>query len=186
MNTSKLVTGFMSLALLAAMAQADGSANKNFTIPISNTINLDMIWIEPGTFMMGSPEDEIGRMDWGEDLHEVTLSRGFWMGKYEVTQAQYMAIMGDNPSNIIEKDGRHYGIGSNYPVYYMTWKEATNFCAKLTEIERAAGRLPKGYEYTLPTSEQWEYACRAGTTTAFNNGTNIAKKVRASMKLVPI
>ncbi|MBO4545754.1 MAG: formylglycine-generating enzyme family protein [Verrucomicrobia bacterium] len=185
MNTSKLVTGFMSLALLAAMAQADGSANKNFTIPISNTINLDMIWIEPGTFMMGSPEDEIGRMDWGEDLHEVTLPSGFWMGKYEVTQAQYMAIMGDNPSNIIEKDGRHYGIGSNYPVYYMTWKEATNFCAKLTEIERAAGRLPKGYEYTLPTSEQWEYACRAGTTTAFNNGTNIAKKSESEYETCP-
>ncbi|MBO7106802.1 MAG: formylglycine-generating enzyme family protein [Verrucomicrobia bacterium] len=177
MNTKKLTAGFLGLIMAAAMAQAE---NKNFSIPLSNTVNLDMIWIEPGTFMMGSPENEMGRQNWGEDLHEVTLSQGFWLGKYEVTQAQYKIIMGDNPTS-----GMNYGVGSNYPVYYMTWKEATNFCAKLTEIERTAGRLPKGYEYTLPTSEQWEYACRAETTTAFNNGTNIAKKDESEYETCP-
>ena len=66
--------------------------------------------------------------------------RGFWIGKYEVTQAQYAAIMGINPS--VEKFGHQYGIGENYPVYGVRWKDATNFCAKLTALEKDAGRLP--------------------------------------------
>ena len=135
----------------------------NMTIPLSGTVNLDMIWIKPGTFMMGSPTDELGRDD-EEIQHEVTLTQGYWLGKYEVTQAQYNAVMGTNPS---------YFKGADLPVEQVSWYDATNFCAKLTAIERAAGRLPEGYEYTLPTEAQWEYACRAGTTTAFNNGKNI-------------
>ncbi len=143
------------------------SDNKNFTIQLSDTVSLDMIWIEPGTFMMGSPEDELGRDPEKETLHEVTLTTGYWVGKYEVTQSQYEAVMGTNPS-------RNYGVGDDYPVYYVSWNDAMDFCAKLTEAEKAAGRLPAGYEYTLPTEAQWEYACRAGTTTALNNGKNLS------------
>ena len=143
------------------------SDNKNFTIQLSDTVSLDMIWIEPGTFMMGSPEDELGRDPEKETLHEVTLTTGYWVGKYEVTQSQYEAVMGTNPS-------RNYGVGDEYPVYYVSWNDAMDFCAKLTETEKAAGRLPGGYEYTLPTEAQWEYACRAGTTTALNNGKNLS------------
>ena len=69
-----------------------------------------MIWIEPGTFMMGSPEDELGRDPEKEIQHEVTLTKGYWMGKYEVTQSQYETLMGTNPSH-------NYGVGNNYPVY---------------------------------------------------------------------
>ncbi len=145
------------------------SDNKNFTIPLSDTANLDMIWIEPGTFMMGSPEDELGRDPEKETLHEVTLTTGYWVGKYEVTQSQYEAVMGTNPS-------RNYGVGDDYPVYYVSWNDAMDFCDKLTETEKAAGRLPGGYEYTLPTEAQWEYACRAGTTTALNNGKNLSDR----------
>ena len=143
------------------------SDNKNFTIQLSDTVNLDMIWIEPGTFMMGSPEDELGRDPEKETLHEVTLTTDYWVGKYEVTQSQYEAVMGTNPS-------RNYGVGDDYPVYYVSWNDAMDFCAKLTETEKAAGRLPGRYEYTLPTEAQWEYACRAGTTTALNNGKNLS------------
>jgi len=146
--------------------------SKNMTIPLAGDVNLDMIWIEPGTFMMGSPEDELGRVD-SEVQHEVTLTQGYWLGKYEVTQEQYEAVMGTNPSNQPDQMGKYYGIGNDYPVYYVSWDDAMEFCEKLTEIERAAGHLPFGYEYTLPTGAQWEYACRAGTTTAFNNGKNI-------------
>ena len=138
---------------------------ENFSTSLPGGVWLNMNWINPGTFTMGSPEDELGR-DNDETQHQVTLTRGYWMGKYEVTQAQYEAIMGKNPS---------YFKGADLPVEQVTW-DAMTFCAKLTEQERAAGRLPEGYEYTLPTDAQWEYACRAGTTTALNSGKNLSDK----------
>ena len=152
-----------SVTFSVVVEGGSSSSNADFSTPLSNSVNLDMVWIEPGTFMMGSPEDELGRSDI-ENLHSVTLSNGFWMGKYEVTQAQYKAVMGNNVS---------YFSGDNRPAECVTWYNAMEFCANLTASEKAAGRLPEGYEYTLPTEAQWEYACRAGTTTAFNNGTNI-------------
>ena len=136
---------------------------KNTTIPLAETVDLDMNWIAPGTFTMGSPSGELGRGD-NETQHEVTLTQGYWMGKYEVTQAQYKAVTGRDPS--VFK-------GDSDPVENVSWFDARDFCAKLTEIEAAAGRLPEGYEYALPTEAQWEYACRAGTVSAFSNGTNI-------------
>ena len=142
------------------------SENKDMTIPLSEDVNMDMIWIEPGTFMMGSPEDENGR-DYNETQHEVTLTRGYWIGKYEVTQAQYQAVMGTNPS---------YFNGADLPVEMVSWDDAKALCKKLTELERSAGRLPEGYEYNLPTEAQWEYACRAGTRSALNSGQNLTDK----------
>ncbi|MBO4545613.1 MAG: formylglycine-generating enzyme family protein, partial [Verrucomicrobia bacterium] len=124
----------------------------------------------PGTFMMGSPENELGRSD-DEVQHQVTLTKGYWLGKYEVTQAQYEAVTGSNPANFK---------GSNRPVENVNWFDAVNFCEKLTEIEKAAGRLPEGYEYTLPTEAQWEYACRAGTAAALNSGKNLSDESECS------
>ena len=137
---------------------------EDITVPISDAVSLDMIWIKPGTFMMGSPKGELGRDDEDEARHQVTLSAGYWLGKYEVTQAQYEAIMGTNPSLFK---------GTDLPVGMVTWNDANEFCKKLTAIEKTAGRLPEGYIYSLPTEAQWEYACRAGTTTALNSGKNI-------------
>ncbi|MBO4715569.1 MAG: SUMF1/EgtB/PvdO family nonheme iron enzyme, partial [Verrucomicrobia bacterium] len=138
--------------------------NKNITIPLSDKVDLDMVWINPGTFTMGSPSDELGRVS-NEVRHQVTLTQGYWLGRYEITQAQYKAVMKVNPSEFI---------GADLPVETVSWNDAMDFCAKLTEIEKAAGRLPEGYEYTLPTEAQWEYACRAGTTTALNSGKNLS------------
>lgn len=122
----------------------------------------DMVRIPPGTFVMGSPVTEKDR-DLDEDpLTNVTLSYGFWMGKYEVTQREYEAIMGSNPS--------WFKGDPNRPVEQVTWKDATAYCARLTEIEQAAGRLPAGYAYRLPTEAEFEYACRAGTATRFSFG----------------
>ncbi len=136
--------------------------HKNLTTPTGPPPNVlpGMVWIPCGRFTMGSPESEPARYS-NETQHEVTISRGFWMGKYEVTQAEYQAVMGSNPS---------YFQGANLPVETVSWHDAVAYCAALTAREQAAGRLPAGYVYRLPTEAQWEYACRAGTTTPFHYG----------------
>ena len=121
---------------------------------------LELIWVEPGTFTMGSPADEPERHRAEGPRMQVTLTKGYWLGKTEVTQGQYEAIMGVNPSTFST-------VGKDAPVERVSWIDAMNFCRKLTERERAAGRLPEGCAYTLPTEAQWEYACRAGTTGAY-------------------
>jgi len=138
-------------------------ARKAFTIP---EIKLEMLWCPPGTFEMGSPMGEEGRSSY-ETLHAVTLTQGFWLGKNEVTQAQWQAVMWSNPSRFK---------GAALPVDMVSWNDAVSFCAKLTERERKAGRLPVGYEYQLPTESQWEYACRAGAKTAFFFGESLSSR----------
>lgn len=123
-------------------------------------LQLDLLWVEPGTFTMGSDFEEPGRNKAEGPRMEVTLTRGFWLGKTEVTQAQYEAITGTNPSTFT-------AVGPTAPVERVSWTDAMAFCAKLNERERAAGRLPDGYAYTLPTEAEWEYAYRAGTTTVY-------------------
>ena len=134
---------------------------ENFTVP---DLNLTMIWVKPGTFMMGSPKSEEGHPS--EAQHQVTLTKGFHLGKYEVTQAQWEKVMGNNPSMFK---------GADRPVERVSWNDAVEFCKKLTEIEKKAGRVPQGMAYQLPTEAQWEYACRAGTTTKYSWGDTITK-----------
>jgi formylglycine-generating enzyme required for sulfatase activity len=125
-------------------------------------MTLDLIWLAPGTFTMGSPVSEVGPGNERSNerpTHRVTISKGFWLGKTPVTQGQYQAVMGDNPSNFAN-------VGPDAPVETVSWNDAMEFCRKLTEQERGAGRLPEGYAYMLPSEAQWEYACRAGTTGA--------------------
>lgn len=129
----------------------------SFTVP---DLDLTMIWIAPGEFVMGSSPAESGRGSDEQPQTGVRFSRGFWIGRTEVTQAQYQAVSGSNPS-------AHRSTGPNAPVERVSWAEAARFCQKLTERERAAGRLPQGYLYALPSEAQWEYACRAGTTGAY-------------------
>jgi sulfatase modifying factor 1 len=124
-----------------------------------------MVWINPGTFTMGSPTTEVNRGS-DEVQHTVTISRGYWMGRYELTQGEYLAVMGSNPS-LFTGD-------LNLPVERVNWNDATSYCGKLTQQERAAGRLPAGYVYRLPTEAEWEYACRAGTTSATAYGNSLS------------
>lgn len=123
-------------------------------------LKLDLIWVSPGTFMMGSPLEEPERNKAEGPETQVTFSRGFWLGKTEVTQAQYEAVVGKNPSTF-------KNVGPAAPVENVSWLDAMTFCRKLNERETAAGRLPEGYAYTLPTEAQWEFADRAGTTGAY-------------------
>jgi len=100
-----------------------------------------------------------------ETRHAVTLTEDFELCRYEVAQYQYKALMGDNPSQA--------PLGSNLPVDRVLWVEAMGFCRKLTELEHLSGRLPADQEYSLPTEAQWEYSCRAGTTTAYSFGDDV-------------
>ena len=113
-------------------------------------------WCEPGTFMMGSPPDEPERYN-DEVLHQVTLTRGFWLADTTVTQALWQAVMGNKPSRFK---------GAERPVERVSWKDAQDFIKKLN------GMVP-GLSARLPWEAEWEYACRAGTTTPFSFGANI-------------
>jgi formylglycine-generating enzyme len=128
-----------------------------------------LCWCPPGRFIMGSPPGEPERrLD--ETQVEVTLTRGFWIGKYEVTQAQWKRVVSDFPGPLSA------GAGDDFPVYNINFAEAEGFCRKLTEKARAVGDLPKDWEFRLPTEAQWEYACRAGTTTATAFGDRLSSK----------
>ena len=135
-----------------------------------------MIWVEPGTFTMGSPTSEDGRSSTPnqETEHNVTLSKGFYLGKYEVTQAQYEAVMTGNAYGLSATPSQFNG-NSNRPVENVSWSDAQKFLTRLNAQQSA--NLPFGWAYVLPTESQWEYACRAGTTTAYPWGaTNDASK----------
>ena len=159
-------------------------------------------WCPPGPFTMGSPTTEEGR-DSDETQHRVTLTKGFWMGETEVTQGLWKSLMdGETVIDLARKalqDDTEYNIGGkmqtlrawygrsrdadpqgicadpddNAPVYHVSWNDAVLFCQRLTRREREAGRIPDGYEYRLPTEAEWEYACRAGTTTSLPSGREI-------------
>ncbi len=114
-------------------------------------------WIRPGTFMMGSPDDEPERND-NETHHEVTLTRGFWLADTACTQALWQAVMRNNPSRFK---------GDDLPVDIVSWKDCQTF------LEQINGLLP-GLDLVLPTEAQWEYACRAGSRTPFSFGRTIS------------
>ena len=127
----------------------------SFTEDLGNGVKLEMIAIPGGTFLMGSPENEAERQDYESPKHQVTVP-SFFMGKYPLTQAQYQAILGSNPS---------YFKGNNRPVETVSWDDAVLFCQKLSQRT--------GKSYRLPSEAEWEYACRAGTKTPFSFGDNI-------------
>jgi len=124
----------------------------------------NMVFIPPGTFRMGSPTNEVDRWHWEGPQTEVTISRGYWMGKYEVTQGEYEAVMRSNPSL--------YN-GVRRPVEMVSWDDATAYCAALTERERLAGRIAPNSVYRLSTEAEWEYACRGWTSTRFSYGDDL-------------
>ena len=123
-------------------------------VKLSPVTEMGMVRIDPGRFMMGFA----GKHENERPVHEVSISRGFWIGETEVTQAQFATIL-DLPSQRF--------VGEKLPVHNISWTDAREFCARLTKRERAVGLLPEGYVYRLPTEAEWEYACRADTGRAF-------------------
>ena len=126
-------------------------------IDLGNGVKLEMVLIPAGKFLMGSPASEVGRVD-NETQHEVTLTKPFYMGKYEVTQEQWQVVMGNNPNN---------PKGAKLPVMNVSWNDCQDFIKKLN--------ARKNGFYRLPTEAEWEYACRAGTKTIYSFGDTITK-----------
>jgi formylglycine-generating enzyme required for sulfatase activity len=125
------------------------------TIDLGNGINLELVYIPKGTFLMGSPLNEAKRYQNEGPQHQVQVP-SFWMGKYPITQAQWQQIMGNNPSKFQ---------GNNRPVERVSWDDCVKFCQKLSQ------KLAK--KVKLPSEAEWEYACRAGTTTPFHYGATL-------------
>ncbi len=130
--------------------------------PVVNSVGMLLVPIPAGEFQMGSPESETDRYD-NETQHKVKVTRPFHLGVFEITQQQYEKVMGTRPwqgrPNVKE--------GPDYPATYVNWNDAVAFCRKLSKQE--------GVEYRLPTEAEWEYACRAGTTTAYGFGDDASK-----------
>jgi formylglycine-generating enzyme required for sulfatase activity len=128
-------------------------------------LGLEMVPIAAGSFSMGAPDGYANE----RPVTKVTLTRPFWMGKTEVTQGQWRTIMQRTQRQEVVAQDPIFTTeeGDDIPIHYVTWRQAMEFCQRLTEREQQAGRLPQGHIYTLPTEAQWEYACRAGTTGPF-------------------
>ncbi|GIW79464.1 MAG: hypothetical protein KatS3mg105_1271 [Gemmatales bacterium] len=116
-------------------------------------------WVAPGTFLMGSPATECGRSV-SERQFRATISRGFWLSKYPVTQAQWITIIGSNPSGFQDQEEFY-----DLPVENVNWFDACAFCEQLGTV--IAIELPGNWRFRLPTQVEWEYACRAGTATKY-------------------
>ena len=136
----------------------------SFLLPLkklsANSPPLSLIWIEPGTFMMGSSGEKCEYRHGYEEPFQGTISDGFWLGKYPITQDQWQAVMKSNPSQ--------YQPCPNCPVENLNREEAISFCNQLNRL--FSDQLPLGYRFGLPTEMQWEYACRSGTQTKYYHG----------------
>jgi formylglycine-generating enzyme required for sulfatase activity len=144
---------------------ADKSApatGRRFYRAVQAGATTNLVFIPPGTFRMGSQTNDADRFDNEGPQTVVTISRGFWMAKYLVTQGDYLAMIGSNPS--------YFTGDSNRPVEQVSWYDATNYCGVLTERERAAGRIATNSLYRLPTEAERDYACRGWTSTRFSYG----------------
>ena len=151
-SVSRRVILICTLLLVFMVVGVSSAANVGDVV--SNSIGMKLVWIPPGEFMMGSDNGAPNE----KPVHRVKISKGFWVGQTEVTQAQYRAITDKVPGK---------WKGDNLPANHVNWDEAMEFCRKLSQKE--------GLTYTLPTEAQWEYACRAGTKTAFSFGDSESK-----------
>jgi formylglycine-generating enzyme required for sulfatase activity len=178
-------------SIAQALAAATGAADPSPPAPsaIKNSLGMQFVPIPAGEFLMGSADDDVAADSDEHPRHAVRISKSFHLGRFEVTQADYRAVMNDNPSWFSPAGGGRDEVRnvdtSRRPVEFVTWEEATEFCRRLSALpaEREAGRT-----YRLPTEAEWEYAARAGTTTRFAVGerlTDGAAAVRLESDAAP-
>lgn len=148
-------------------------SSKFRTFKLDIGIELEMIWVSTGSFIMGSPVTENSRAP-DESQKEVKIKSGFYLGKYEVTQAQYEIVMKGNLSNV-DPTPSHFPNRPSCPVENVSWEDIQIFLNRLNHRQKHNSQLPSGFKFTLPTEAQWEYTCRAGTNTAYCFGKNISR-----------
>lgn len=156
------LSNFLSALMIFGLFHLDCQVLAQSPKEITNSIGMKLVLIPKGTFMMGSPTSEEGRQE-NESLHEVTMSKEYYLGAFEVMQTQYQTVTGNNPSCY---QGALVGNqNADLPVENVSWDDAVEFCKKLSELpeEKKAGLV-----YRLPTEAQWEYACRAGSKTIYS------------------
>ena len=149
---------------------------KHLELDLGGGVKLKVVRIEPGTFLMGSPDNEVDRFD-NELQHEVEITKPYYVGVYTVTQAQYRQVIGENPSWFsAEGKGKDKVASMNtddFPVEMVSYKDAVEFCRRVSELPEVKSR---GLVVDLPTEAEWEFACRAGTKTAFHFGNSLSSK----------
>ncbi len=156
----------LSLAPLASLGLRQAAADTYRAGQTRTVDGLTMCWCPPGEFMMGSPVTETGRR-FDEGPVRTRLTRGFWMARFEVTQSDWRRVVGAFPDR---PPTEQFGVGDDVPMYWVNFFEAVDFCARLTKRSQASGAISRAEQFTIPTEAQWEYACRAGTTTATTFG----------------
>nr|WP_321236170.1 formylglycine-generating enzyme family protein [uncultured Psychroserpens sp.] len=139
-----LVTGFHTSEM-----KEDAVISKTKLFNLAEGVEVKMIWVEPGTFIMGSPNDELGRIPEKEKQHKVVITKGYWLAETELTQLQWQKVMHNNPS---------FNKGDNLPVDQVSYLDVEKFLAIINS---------KNQTFRLPTEAEWEYACRAGSTKAY-------------------
>jgi formylglycine-generating enzyme required for sulfatase activity len=147
---------------------------------MKNSIGMELVLIEPGEFLMGAPDSEANVEPYEKPQHRVRISQPFYIGKYEVTQAEYQQVMGTNPSYFASSGGGKSKVAKSdtrrFPVEQMSWNDAVDFCNKLSQRDGLTVCYDQNRQrvsdrgYRLPTEAEWEYACRAGITTTFHFG----------------
>ena len=146
-------------------------SRQNHTVELNSTVGLEMIWVEPGTFIMGSPTSEVGRSN-NEGLKSVNIPRGFFLSKYELTQAQYEAVMKGNTFGLSPNPSARPN-KPNFPVERVSSNHTQTFLEILNKKQKDSGSLTYRWKYVLPTEAQWEYACRLWNHYGFSWGDSI-------------
>ena len=148
-------------------AVAEVTPEKEIAVTLPGGATIEFVWIKPGSFAMGSPASEPGRLVDEGPQHEVTITHGFYLGKFEVTQAQWESVMGTAVTE--KRRARYVQLNPSHPAVYISWEDVQMF-VKTLNLLQTLNKAVEGSLYRLPTEAEWEYAARAGTTTRWSFG----------------